>query len=108
MTNKDLSRQLCELAGIRPVYTIVKNIGDLDYQEHKFIYKSRFALLRANLDDFNEYYKKHNPDWKDCYAYRVNLSDIQEEYPNFESPENFVKLLFIRAYATNDITFGIS
>lgn len=90
---KDLSRQLCELGNIPPVYTIMINVGDLDTNYQKFVYKSKFALLRAHLGDFNDYYKKHNTDWTNCDTYCVNLSDIKEEYPNFETPENFVKLL---------------
>lgn len=89
---KDLSRQLCELVGLKPVYTIIINVGDFDTYYQKLIYKSKFALLRAHFDDFNEYYRKHNPDWED-EDYCINFSDIKEEFVNFETPENFVKLL---------------
>ena len=88
---KDLSQQLCELAEIKPVYTIMINVSTFYTNYQKFVYKSKFALLRLHLGDFNEYYSKHNLEGadEDC----VNLSDIKEEFVDFKLPENSVKLL---------------
>lgn len=66
MTN--LSKQLCEICGIRPLYRI----------EGIEVLQSRTALQLIQL-------ARKNSGYKDIDAVLV--------YPDFEQPENFVKLL---------------
>ena len=66
MTN--LSKELCDICGIKPMYRI-EGIERL---------QSRTALNLINL-------ARANTNYKDI--------DAESVYPNFEKPENFVKLL---------------
>ena len=75
MTN--LSEELCEICGIEPRYGVYQNFGDLD-NDYRLVTNVRKYRLIADT--------RFNVDDEDLR----NLKPIY--YPDFEQPENFVKL----------------
>lgn len=84
MNNENLSKNLCEICGIKPHYGVYANFGDLDDDWHLVTNESKCKLIA-------EY----------RYSYGVEDEDLRnlkpEYYPDFEQPENFVKLLELNA-----------
>ena len=80
MTNKSLSEQICEICGIEPRYGVYQNFGDLD-NDYRLVTNTRKCRLIADT--------RFHVDDEDLR----NLKPIY--YPDFEQPENFVKLLEI-------------
>lgn len=78
MTN--LSKELCEICGIKPRYGVYQNFGDLD-SDYRLVTNVRKYRLIADT--------RFNVDDEDLR----NLKPIY--YPDFEQSENFVKLLKI-------------
>lgn len=80
MTTKNLSRELCEICGIKPRYGVYEDFGDLD-ENFQLVTNERKCRLIADTR----------------YHYGVEDEDLRnlepKYYPNFEAPENFVKLL---------------
>lgn len=82
---KELSKQLCELCGIKPYYGVWVDYGDLDHN-YKFETNERKYRLIA------DYRWMYGVDDKD-------LRDLKPEfYPDFGKPENFVKLFNLKWY----------
>lgn len=80
--NNNLSRQLCELCGIKPRYGIYVDYGDLDHN-YKLVTNERKYRLIADV--------RWNTAVED-----EDLRDLKPEfYPDFMQPENFVRLLKI-------------
>ena len=75
MTN--LSKQLCEICGIKPRYGVYQNFGDLD-NDYRLVTNVRKYRLIADT------------------RFRVDDEDLRNlkpiYYPDFEQPENFAKL----------------
>lgn len=71
MTNKNLSRELCEICGIKPMYRI-KDINAL-YNEYNY---DEFCEMRLNKG-------------------LLIPTGTKAVFPDFTQPENFVKLLEI-------------
>ena len=76
MTTKDLSKILCELAGIEPKYIFMLSNGEGD----------RINVAVSNKEGISQH-----PEY-DNYLYDILIYE-EPVYPNFETPENFVKLL---------------
>ena len=82
MMSNDLSKQLCELCGIKPRYGVWVDYGDLDHDYRLVTNERKYRLIA------------------DCrYNYGVDDDDLRdlkpEFYPDFTKPENFVRLLKI-------------
>lgn len=80
MNNKNLSQQLCEICGIKPRYGVYVNFGDLDNNFHLVTNERKCRLIADNR-----------------YENGVSDDDLRNlkptYYPDFEQPENFVRLL---------------
>ena len=77
--NNNLSKQLCELCGIKPRYGIYVDYGDLDHN-YKLVTNERKYRLIADV--------RWNIAVED-----EDLRDLKPEfYPDFMQPENFVRL----------------
>lgn len=76
---KELSKQLCELCGIKPHYGVWVNYGDLDNNYQLRTNERKYRLIA---------------DYR--YSYGVDKDDLRNlkpEYcPDFGQPENFVTL----------------
>lgn len=87
---KDLSRQLCELAGI----------------EAKYQYKGLNLPLFKCREDIKEFFNKHEHNLKSRNI-EFKEENIKEETVDFELPENFVKLFNVIA-KTDFLTWDYS
>jgi len=77
----DISKELCEVCGIKPCYGVYQNFGDLDNDYHLVTNVRKYRLIadtRYDVDDED----------------LRNLKPIY--YPDFEQAENFVKLFNTR------------
>lgn len=79
---RELSKKLCEIAGIKPRYGVYVNFGDLDYNYRLVTNERKYRLIadyRYRVDDEDE------------------LRGLQAVYyPDFGEPENFVKLMELK------------
>lgn len=89
MTN--LSKELCEVCGIKPRYGVYQNFGDLD-NAYRLVTNARKCRLIADT--------RFNVDDEDLR----NLKPIY--YPDFEQSENFVKLLKIANDVLGSVHFA--
>lgn len=77
MTN--LSKQICELCGIKPRYGVYKNFGDLDNNFQLVTNERKYRLIADT---------RHHDGVEDAV-----LRNLEPKYyPDFEQPENFVRL----------------
>ena len=93
--SNDLSKQLCELCGIKPRYGIYVDYGDLDHNYKLETNERKYRLIA----DYRWHYSVDDEDLKDLKP---------EFYPDFTKPENFVKLLEILSNYMYDDDRGIS
>lgn len=77
----EMSKELCEICGIKPRYGVYQNFGDLD-NDYRLVTNVRKYRLIADT--------KYDVDDEDLR----NLKPIY--YPDFTQPENFVKLFNTR------------
>ena len=93
---KDLSRQLCELAGIEAKYRYWLN-GALEYDncDPPSTCYGKGQLIRAMKEETISAYHYEGKEFKGYKDVKPKVISVNIIYPNFETPENFVKLLEI-------------
>ena len=84
MTTTDYSRKLCEICGSKPRYGVYENFGDLDNNFQLVTNERKYRLIA----DTRHHYGVEDEDLR-------NLEP--KYYPNFEAPENFVRLFELKA-----------
>lgn len=80
MNNENLSQKLCEICGIKPdiTYQVQYYVGNS--ARYKWV-KNYFISGEIELKDMLKTYKRAKVIW------------VEQQFPDFEQPENFVKLL---------------